>query len=132
MRHGVAGRRLGRNSSHKRALMRNLTTSLILHERIQTTDSKAKELRSVVEKMITLGKRGDLHARRLAASFVIGKEAVQKLFEMAPRYNDTKGGYTRIMKLGRRLGDAAPISIIELIGAQIKETRKKEETKPAA
>ena len=132
MRHGVAGRRLGRNSSHKRALMRNLATSLILHERIQTTDSKAKELRSVVEKMITLGKRGDLHARRLAASFVIGKEAVQKLFEMAPRYNDTKGGYTRIMKLGRRLGDAAPISIIELIGAQIKETRKKEETKPAA
>ncbi len=132
MRHGVAGKRLGRNSSHKRALMRNLTTSLILHERIQTTDSKAKELRSVVEKMITLGKRGDLHARRLAASFVIGKEAVQKLFEMAPRYNDTKGGYTRIMKLGRRLGDAAPISIIELIGAQIKEPRKKEETKPAA
>lgn len=131
MRHGVAGRRLGRNSSHKRALMRNLATSLILHERIQTTDSKAKELRSVVEKMITLGKRGDLHARRLAASFVIGKEAVQKLFEMAPRYNDTKGGYTRIMKLGRRLGDAAPISIIELIGAQIKEPRKKEETKPA-
>lgn len=132
MRHGVTGKRLGRNSSHKKALMRNLTTSLILHERIQTTDSKAKELRSVVEKMITLGKRGDLHARRLAASFVIGKEAVQKLFEIAPRYNDTKGGYTRIMKLGRRLGDAAPVSIIELVGAQIKEAKKKEETKPAA
>lgn len=132
MRHGVAGRRFGRNSSHKRALMRNLTTSLILHERIQTTDTKAKELRSVVEKMITLGKRGDLHARRLAASFVIGKDAVQKLFEIAPRYTETRGGYTRIIKVGRRLGDAAPISIIELIGAQIKETKKKEESKPAA
>lgn len=133
MRHGFAGKRLGRNSSHKRALMRNLTTSLILHERIQTTDAKAKELKSVVEKMITIGKRGDLHARRLAASFIIGKEAVQKLFEMAPRFNDKNGGYTRTIRLGRRLGDAAPVSIIELIGAPKKEFKKKgkEEEKPA-
>lgn len=127
MRHGFAGKRLGRNSSHKRALMRNLTTSLILHERIQTTDAKAKELKSVVEKMITLGKRGDLHARRLAAAFIIGKEAVQKLFDMAPRFTDKNGGYTRTIKVGRRLGDAAPISIIELIGAPKKEVKPAKE-----
>ncbi len=132
MRHGFAGKRLGRNSSHKKALMRNLTTSLILHERIQTTDGKAKELKGVVEKMITLGKRGDLHARRQAAAFIIGKEAVQKLFEIAPRFTDKNGGYTRTLKLGRRLGDSAPVSIIELIGAPKKETKKaKEEVKPA-
>lgn len=127
MRHGVAGKRLGRNTSHRRALMRNLATSLIVHERIQTTDAKARELKSVVEKMITLGKRGDLHARRLAASFVIGKEAVQKLFDMAPRFNEKNGGYTRVIKLGRRLGDSAPISIIELIGAPKKEARAAKE-----
>lgn len=130
MRHGTAGKRLGRNTSHKRALLRNLATSLIIHERIQTTDAKAKELRSVVEKMITLGKRGDLHARRLAASFLIGKEAVQKLFDVAPRFKDINGGYTRTIKVGRRLGDAAPVSIIELIGAVKKEAKavKKEAT----
>lgn len=127
MRHGVAGKRLGRNTSHRRALMRNLATSLILHERIQTTDAKAKELKSVVEKMVTLGKRGDLHAKRLAASFVIGKDAVQKLFDIAPRFNDKKGGYTRTIKLGRRLGDSAPISIIELIGAPKKEAKAAKE-----
>lgn len=126
MRHGLAGKRLGRNTSHKRALLRNLATSLILHERIQTTDAKAKELRGVVEKMITLGKRGDVHSRRLAASFIIGKEAVQKLFDIAPRFKEN-GGYTRIMKVGRRLGDAAPVSIIELIGAQKKEAKAKKE-----
>jgi large subunit ribosomal protein L17 len=130
MRHAVAGKRLGRNTSHRRALLRNLATSLILHERIQTTDAKAKELRKVVERMITLGKRGDLHARRLAASFIIGKEAVQKLFDIAPRFNDKNGGYTRIVKVGRRLGDAAPVSMIELIGAPKKEL-KKEEERPA-
>lgn len=127
MRHGFAGKRLGRNSSHKRALMRNLTTSLILHERIQTTDAKAKELKSVVEKMITLGKRGDLHARRQAAAFIIGKEAVQKLFDISPRFTDKNGGYTRTIKVGRRLGDAAPISIIELIGAPKKEVKPAKE-----
>lgn len=127
MRHGFAGKRLGRNSSHKRALMRNLTTSLILHERIQTTDAKAKELKGVAEKMITLGKRGDLHARRQAATFIIGKEAVQKLFDIAPRFTDKNGGYTRTIKVGRRLGDAAPISIIELIGAPKKEVKPAKE-----
>lgn len=134
MRHGCAGKRLGRNTSHKRALMRNLATSLILHERIQTTDSKAREIKSVVEKMITIGKRGDLHARRLAASYIISKEAVRKLFEIAPRFKDKNGGYTRTIKLGRRLGDAAPVSLIELIGApkkEIKAKKEKEEEKPA-
>lgn len=129
MRHGVSGKRLGRNTSHKKALMRNLATALIVNESIQTTDGKVRELRSIAEKMITLGKRGDLHARRLAASFIIGKEAVQKLFEIAPRFKDRSGGYTRTIKVGRRLGDAAPVSIIELIGAIKKEVKtvKKEQ-----
>ena len=123
-------RKLGRTSSQRKALLRDLTTDLIVHERIQTTEARAKELRSTVEKMITLGKRGDLHARRQAAAYIrretvtttddAGEEntifALQKLFDdVAPRYEDRQGGYTRILKLGQRRGDGAPVVIIELV-----------------
>lgn len=125
-------RKLGRTSSQRKALLRDLTTELIMHERITTTEARAKELRSTVEKMITLGKRGDLHARRQAASFVrhvyqdesefiqneddTVKSALQKLFsDIAPRYAERNGGYTRIMKTAPRRGDAAPMVIIEFV-----------------
>ena len=117
-------RKLGRTSAQRKALLRDLATDLIIHERIETTEARAKELRSVVEKMITLGKRGDLHARRQAASFIRnevadaekGQDAVQKLFsDIAPRYEERQGGYTRIMKIGPRRGDGAPVVVIELV-----------------
>lgn len=117
-------RKLGRTSSQRKALLRDLTTDLIISERIETTEARAKELRSVVEKMITLGKRGDLHARRQAAAFIrneianaeTNESAIQKLFaDVAPRYAERQGGYTRIMKLGPRRGDGAPMVIIELV-----------------
>lgn len=115
MRHLKAGRKLNRTSAHRRALLRNLATSLVEHEQIRTTDAKAKELRRIVDRLITLGKRGSLHARRQAAAFLRTRSAVKKLFdELAPRFNQRNGGYTRVLKLGRRRGDAAPISIIEL------------------
>lgn len=116
MRHNKAGRRLGRTTSHRIAMFRNMVTSLLNHERVVTTDAKAKEIRSIAEKMITLGKRGDLHAMRQAAAYIREKSVVTKLFSMiAPRYQDRQGGYTRIIKLGHRLGDAAPLSVIELV-----------------
>jgi large subunit ribosomal protein L17 len=116
MRHNKSGRRLGRNSSHRSAMMRNMVTSLIQHEKITTTDARAKELRKLAERMITLGKRGDLHARRQAAMVLRDKKAVAKLFDLiGPRYKDRPGGYTRIVKLGARLGDNAPQSILELV-----------------
>jgi len=116
MRHNNSGRRLGRTTSHRIAMFRNMVTSLLNHERIITTDAKAKEIRSVAEKMITLGKRGDLHAHRQAAAYIREKTVVTKLFSMiAPRYKDRPGGYTRIIKLGQRLGDAASMSVIELV-----------------
>jgi large subunit ribosomal protein L17 len=119
MRHNKSGRRLGRTTSHRIAMFRNMVTSLLSHERIITTDAKAKELRSVTEKMITLGKRGDLHAHRQAASFIREKSVVTKLFNtIAPRYKERQGGYTRIIKLGQRAGDAAPMSVIELVEEQ--------------
>ena len=117
-------RKLGRTSAQRKALLRDLATDLIIHERIETTEARAKELRSVVEKMITLGKRGDLHARRQASSFIRnevadaenGQDAVQKLFsDIAPRYEERQGGYTRIMKIGPRRGDGAPVVVIELV-----------------
>lgn len=117
-------RKLGRTSSQRKAMLRDLATDLIISERIETTEARAKELRSVVEKMITLGKRGDLHARRQASSFIrnevanaeTNQDAVQKLFaDIAPRYTERQGGYTRIMKLGPRRGDGAPMVIIELV-----------------
>jgi large subunit ribosomal protein L17 len=115
MRHLNAGRKLSRNSSHRRALMRNMVTSLIEHESIRTTDAKAKEVRRWAERMITLGKQQTVAARRRARSFVQTDAAVSKLFaEIAPRFTNRAGGYTRIIKIGRRAGDAAPISILEL------------------
>ncbi|KEZ49126.1 MULTISPECIES: 50S ribosomal protein L17 [Metabacillus] len=117
-------RKLGRTSAQRKALLRDLTTDLIISERIETTEARAKELRSTVEKMITLGKRGDLHARRQAAAYIRNEvaneegtqNALQKLFsDIAPRYSERQGGYTRIMKLGPRRGDGAPMVIIELV-----------------
>jgi len=116
MRHLKEGRKLNRTSSHRKALLRNLVTSLLECEKIETTDAKAKELRKVADKMITWGKRGDLHARRQALGVINDKKIVQKLFnDIAPRFRERGGGYTRIVKSGRRRGDNAPLSIIELI-----------------
>ncbi len=117
MRHKLAGRRLGRTTSHRMAMFRNMVTSLFEHERIVTTTEKAKELRPIAEKMITLGKRGDLHARRQALSFIRRKDVVEKLFtEIKDKFSERKGGYTRILKTGVRNGDAASMAIIELVG----------------
>ena len=108
MRHLNRGRKLSRTSAHRKALFRNLVLSLIQHERIKTTDAKAKELRRYADKMVTLGKRGDLAARRLAFAFMQSRDAVKKLFdEIAPRFTDRPGGYTRVVKFGVRRGDAA-------------------------
>jgi large subunit ribosomal protein L17 len=120
MRHHKAGKKLSRTSSHRRALFRNLATALFMHERIQTTDTKAKALRPVAEKLITLARRGDLHARRLAAGQLSDPAVLQKLFaDLGPRFKARPGGYCRIIKLGRRQGDAAPMSIIELVDAKL-------------
>jgi large subunit ribosomal protein L17 len=117
---------LGRTSSHRLAMMRNMVTSLIEHERIETTSAKAKELRLEAEKMITLAKKGDLHARRQALAFIRDKDVVYKLFEeIKNRYLDRNGGYTKISKLRYRRGDAAPISVIELVGRVEKQAKKK-------
>jgi len=130
MRHNSAGRRLGRTTSHRIAMFRNMVTSFLEHEKITTTDAKAKELRSIAERMITLGKKGDLHATRQAAAYIRDKKVVTKLFTtIAPRYADRPGGYTRIIKLGIRPGDTAPVSVIELVEAEMKP--KKVSNKPA-
>ena len=118
MRHLKSGRKLNRTSSHRWALMRNLVTCLLREERIQTTDPKAKEMRRWVDRVITLGKRGGLHARRQALEIVRDKAIVLKLFDtIAPRFKDRPGGYTRIIKIGQRRGDSAPISLIELVAS---------------
>lgn len=133
MRHGNSGRRLGRTTSHREAMFRNLVTSFLNHEKITTTDAKAKEIRSVAEKMITLGKRGDLHSLRQAASYIREKSIVTKLFTtIAPRYKDRQGGYTRIVKLGIRQGDAAPVSMIELVEEEMKPKTVRHNTSAAA
>jgi len=122
MRHAVAGRKLGRSKDHRKALFRNLIKALFLHERIRTTEAKAKAVRGQAEKLITLAKRGlanedyTLHARRQAIAYLNSPEIVRKLFdELAPRYEDRDGGYTRIIKLGPRKGDNAPMVILELV-----------------
>jgi len=115
MRHLNAGRKLNRTGAHRKALFRNLVTSLLEHEHVRTTDAKAKELRSIADRMVTLGKRGTLHARRQALTYIRSAMVVKKLFdEVAPRFRDRMGGYTRVIKLGHRHGDAASMSIIEL------------------
>jgi len=127
MHHKKAGRKLGRTTSHRKAMLRNMVTSLLKEEKIVTTDAKAKELRSIAEKMITLGKRGDLHARRQADSFIREGMVTKKLFEeLSPRYSERAGGYTRIVKIGHRPGDNAPISVVELIPVPGEKSQKKE------
>lgn len=124
MRHLKAHKKLGMDSSHRKAVLRNMVTSLIVHERIQTTDTRAKQLRPIAEKMVTLGKRGDLHALRQSMEVIRLKSAATKLFnDIAPRYKDVSGGYTRIIKVGRRHGDNAPISIIEFTAKKQKEKK---------
>jgi len=119
MRHQHGYRKLGRESAHRRAMFRNMATSLLMHERIETTVPKAKELRGIVEKMITLGKRGDLHARRAAASYLFSDEAVAKVFsDLAKRFASRPGGYTRILKNGFRFGDGANMAFLELVDFQ--------------
>lgn len=119
MRHRRAGRKLGRVTAHREMMMRNLVTSLFLYEKIITTAAKAKELRSLAEKMVTLAKREDLHARRQAAEVLNDEKALKKLFDaIGVRYRDRSGGYTRITKLDYRMGDGAPLAAIELVGAE--------------
>ena len=116
MRHRKAHRKLNRSPSHRGAMLRNLVTSLLEHERVRTTDAKAKEARRIAERMITLGKRGTLHARRRAARVLRSRAVLTKLFDtLGPRYEDRAGGYTRITKLGPRPGDNAAVSLIELV-----------------
>ena len=128
MRHKVAGYKLGRTTSHRRAMLRNMVTSIIMEERIETTVIKAKAVRPSVEKMITLGKKGNLAARRQAASYLMTNEAVTKLFDtVAPRFGDRNGGYTRIVRTAWRKGDGAEKAFIELLGSEqvIDEKRQK-------
>jgi large subunit ribosomal protein L17 len=116
MRHGNSGRKLGRTSSHRKAMFNNMAVALLKHEQISTTLPKAKELRPIVEKLITLGKRGGLHARRQAWSVLRDDTITTKLFDtIGPRYKDRKGGYTRVLKAGFRYGDAAAMAMIELV-----------------
>lgn len=127
MRHRNSGYKLGRNTSHRRALLRNLVTSLVLEERIETTVPKAKAMRPWAERMITLGKRGDVHARRQAAAWLQSPAAVGKLFDtLSARFGDRAGGYTRIIKTGFRSGDNAALALIEYLGSEAVQQRKKE------
>jgi len=128
MRHRNAGYKLGRNTSHRRALLRNLVTSIVLEDRVETTIAKAKAARPHVEKLITLGKKGDLHARRQALAYLQTREAVTRLFDtVAPRYGDRNGGYLRIVRTGFQRGDGAEKAFIELLGAEklLDEKRQK-------
>lgn len=138
MRHRKTGLKLNRTASHRDAMFRNMVTSLFKNQRIQTTDAKAKELRRWADRLITLAKRGDLHARRQALAIVREKDVVHKLFEDAPkRFGEASGGYTRVIKIGRRAGDAAPVSMVELLSAEVvagkpkKKAGKKKEKPPA-
>jgi len=133
MRHLVKGRKLRRPTEHRLALLRNLVTSFLEKERIRTTLAKAKEARPLAEKMITLAKRNTLHARRRALAFLRKEEVVTKLFdELGPRFAERPGGYSRIVKLGPRKGDGAPMALLELVGSEYKkkEKKKKEKKKP--
>lgn len=132
MRHRVAGRKLSRHSQHRSLMFRNMLVSLIEHERLKTTLAKAKELRKVAEKIVTLGKKDSLHARRLAFAILRNEDIVKKLFtEIVPRFKDRQGGYTRIYKLGWRTGDAAPLSLIEWVTLSEEEEKKKSPVKKA-
>jgi len=140
MRHRNSGRKLSRNTSHRRALLRNLVTSFLEHGRLMTTLPKAKEIRPLAEKMITLGKRDDLHARRQVQAYLLKEAIAKRVFDtIAPRFADRPGGYSRIVKLGYRKGDGADLAIIELIGSELEvkkaereEKAKEKESKKAA
>ena len=120
MRHGKSGRKLSRTSSHRKAMFANMSASLITHEQIVTTLPKAKELRPIVEKLVTLGKRGDMHARRQVAAQIRDEAAAKRLFDtVAPRYSERNGGYLRIMKAGFRFGDNAPMAVIEFVDRDV-------------
>ena len=128
MRHKVRGRKFGRERDHRRLLMRNLVSSLVEHGRINTTQTKAKELRGLAERLITYGKKDTVHHRRLAYKVLQNRDLVKKIFdELAPRYQSTEGGYTRVLKNGYRKGDCAPMAIIEFV--QKEETLEKKEKK---
>lgn len=130
MRHLVKGRKLRRTTAHREALLRNLVTSLIEKERIQTTVAKAKETRPLAEKMITLAKKNTLHTRRQALAVLTKESAVTKLFaEIGPRFSERPGGYTRIVKTGTRFGDGAEMALLELIGSEFKKKEKKKKDK---
>jgi len=132
VRHHRSGRKLGRDASHRKALYANLAGAVIEHGRIRTTEAKAKEVRPIVEKMISLGKRGDLHAHRQAVAFLRSKSIAHTLFsEVAPRFADRPGGYTRVVKLGPRQGDAAPMAYLELVDF-VPEARPVRTAAPAA
>ena len=116
MKHQIAGRKLGRQSAHRKALYRNLVTEFLKHEKLVTTQAKAKEIRPLAEKMITLGKEGTLASRRAALAYILDKKVVDKVFsDLAPRYKERPGGYTRLIKLGPRVGDGAPTAKLELV-----------------
>ncbi|MFQ5912954.1 MAG: 50S ribosomal protein L17 [Nitrospinota bacterium] len=126
MRHQIAARKLGRTTSHRRAMFRNIVTSLLEKERVRTTRQKAKEARRIADRMITLGKRGDLHARRQALAFIRDKAVVGKLFDtLAPRYAQRPGGYTRILHLSPRPGDNADMAFLELVDREAKGSKAK-------
>ena len=132
MRHRVAGRKLSRHTQHRKLMFRNMLVSLLQHERIKTTLAKGKELRGWVDKIITLGKKGTLHARRQAFALLRNESIVKKLFdEIAPKMKDREGGYTRIYKMGWRQGDGAPLSLIELVTLSLPEKKKKTTVKKA-
>lgn len=134
MRHLNQGRKLGRTTAHREALLRNLVTSLIDKERVTTTTAKAKEARPLAEKMITLGKKGTLHARRQALQVFYKESTAVRLFDViAPRFSERPGGYTRIVQLGPRMGDGAEMAVLELVGSEFKkkEKKKKDKAKPA-
>lgn len=133
MRHGNSGRKLNRTSSHRKAMFANMAASLIEHEQIVTTLPKAKEIRPIVEKLVTLGKRGDLHARRQAISQIRDNDAVRKLFDtIATRYATRNGGYIRIMKAGFRTGDNAPMAVVEFVDRDVDAKGAKDRSRVAA
>lgn len=130
MRHKKLGRKLGVKNKHRKAMFRNMATDLFRHDKIKTTDTRAKEIRRVAEKIVTLAKDGSLHARRRAASYIKDKEVLSKLFDsIAEKYKDRPGGYTRIIKLGYRKGDNTPISLVELVQEEYKPSKKKKSKK---
>ncbi len=126
MRHQKNGRKLGRNSSHRKSMFRNMVTSLFKHEQLETTNAKARELRPMAEKMITLAKKGDLHARRQALAYMKDKTVTHRLFEeLKDRYLDRQGGYIRIIQKGKRKGDGAPVSIVQLLPSEEGRQKRK-------